>query len=89
MADTTGVPVVRAATGEATCLGAGILAATAVGWYPDSLEAATAMSRTTERFPPDAQVQPVYEQLYTEVYRPLFPALRPLLHRLADLTHHA
>ncbi len=89
MADATGVPVVRAATGEATCLGVGILAATAVGWYPDPFKAATAMSHTTERFPPDARVQPIYEQLYTGVYRLLFPALRPLLHRLADLTYNA
>ena len=33
VADVTGVPVLRSTTSEATCLGAGILAATAAGWY--------------------------------------------------------
>jgi len=89
VADITGAPVVRAATGEATCLGAGILAATAAGWYATPFEAAAAMSCTADRFTPDAQTQPIYERLYAEVYRPLFPTLRPLLHRLADLTHDA
>ncbi len=89
VADVTGVPLVRAATSEATCLGAGILAAAAAGWYPDPSSAAAAMSGTAERFTPDTQAQASYERLYTEVYRPLFPTLRPLLHRLAHLTHDA
>lgn len=87
MADVTGVPIVRSTTTEATCLGAGILAATAVGWYPDVYQAAAAMTATAERFTPHPDTQSRYEQLYQEVYRPLFPTLQSLLHRLSELTH--
>lgn len=85
VADVTGVPVVRAATAEATCLGAGILAAVVVGWYPDLPTAADAMTGTAGRFEPDPATQAIYDRIYSEVYRPLFPTLQPLLHRLTDL----
>jgi sugar (pentulose or hexulose) kinase len=88
MADVTGVPVVRSSTTEATCLGAGILAATTAGWYSDVYSAADDMTGTTERFVPNPETQAVYERLYREVYQPLFPTLQPLLHRLAELTHN-
>jgi xylulokinase len=88
MADVTGVPIVRSTTTEATCLGAGILAAAAAGWYADASQAAAAMTQTADRFTPDPEIQPVYDQLYQEVYQPLFPTLQTLLHRLTELTHH-
>ncbi len=84
--DVTGVPVVRAATAEATCLGAAILATVAAKWYPDATSAASAMTGTAERFAPDAETHAIYDRIYGEVYRPLFPTLQPLLHRLADMT---
>jgi sugar (pentulose or hexulose) kinase len=85
IADVTGVPVVRSTTSEATCLGAGILAAAAGGWYPDAISAADRMTGTAERFAPDPATQAIYDRLYREVYQPLFPTLQPLLHRLAAL----
>ena len=85
LADVTGVQVLRAATPEATCLGAGILAAAGVGWYPDVEQAAQAMTRTTDGFSPRPDTAPTYEALYTDVYRHLYPILQPLLHRLADI----
>ena len=87
VADVTSVPVVRSATAEATCLGAGILAATAAGWYPDAVSAADGMTGTGERFAPDRGAQAIYDRLYSEVYQPLFPTLQPLIHRLTQLTH--
>jgi sugar (pentulose or hexulose) kinase len=87
LADVTGIPIVRSTTTEATCLGAGIMAATAAGWYPDVTSAAAGMTSTAERFGPDQEAQAVYERLYRDVYQPLFPALQPLIHRLAELTH--
>jgi xylulokinase len=87
LADVTGVPVARSTTTEATCLGAGILAATAAGWYPDVYSAADGMTGTAERFDPNPEAQEIYEQIYGEVYRPLFPTLQPLLQRLTELTH--
>ena len=50
LADVTGIPIVRSTTTEATCLGAGILAATAAGWYPDVTSAAAGMTSTAEGF---------------------------------------
>ncbi|WP_148662831.1 FGGY-family carbohydrate kinase [Scytonema hofmannii] len=86
VADITDVPVVRSTTTEATCLGAGILASVAVGWYPDLHIAAESMTGMGSRFTPNSQNQAVYEKLYTEVYKPLFPTLQSLVQRLTDLT---
>jgi len=87
LADVTGVPVVRSTTTEATCLGAAILAATAVNWYPDVYRAAASMTGVTDRFTPQAATQAIYQQLYAEVYKPLFPTLQTLIDRLTELTH--
>ena len=87
VADVTGVPVVRSTTTEATCLGAGILAATAAGWYPDVRQAAAAMTGTAERFEPNAESWAIYDRLYRDVYKPLFPAIQGVVDRLTELTH--
>lgn len=86
-ADVTGVPIVRSTTSEVTCLGAGILAAAAAGWYPDIKSTAAAMTSTTDCFNPNPETQAIYDRLYQEVYRPLFPAIQPLVDRLTALTH--
>ncbi len=86
MADITRVPVVRLDTAEATCLGAGILAAAAVGWHTDARAAAAAMTHISQRFEPRHDVFAEYDRLYREVYVHLFPALRPYVDRLTELT---
>ncbi len=54
VADSTGLPVIRSQSGEASALGAGILAAIGAGWF-DSFEAALAsMTRVTDTIPPNA-----------------------------------
>jgi len=87
MADVTGVEVVRSTSTEATCLGAGMIAAAslAVGWYPDAMQAAQTMASTAEQFSPNPRAQAIYDDLF-EVYRGLFPALQPLLAKLTALT---
>jgi xylulokinase len=85
-ADITGRPVVTLPTVEATALGAGMLAAAAVGWYPDCGKAAQSMSRTGKRFLPDEKAQEFYERIYREVYISLFPAVRPLVDKLTEIT---
>lgn len=86
IADVTGKPVFRADAPEASALGAGILAASAVGLHPSVLEAARAMSRI---LPEAAQPDPVrhhfYSQIYEQVYRYLYLGLRDPLSRLAKL----
>jgi sugar (pentulose or hexulose) kinase len=87
ISDVTGIPVRRARTVEASCLGAGILAAVAAGWYPDVTSAASAMTAVAEDFTPDLEINALYEKLYREVYLPFFPAIQPLVDRLTALSH--
>jgi xylulokinase len=88
VADICGVPVLRSTTTEATCLGAGILAAAAAGWFSDAASAAEAMTDTSDRFTPEPEMQARYEPLYNEVYKTLFPTVQPLVDRLTGLTHN-
>jgi len=89
LADVTGVPIVRSTTAEATCLGAGIIAAAAVQWYTDVRMAAAQMTHTADSFLPVADRVQLYDRLYRDVYAPLFPTLQPLIHRLSDLTRES
>jgi sugar (pentulose or hexulose) kinase len=87
IADVTGIPVYRTRTVEAAALGAGILAASGAGWYADIPQAARHMTELDPHiFEPDPQRGALYSQLYEQVYQHLFPALRLLLDRLAELT---
>jgi sugar (pentulose or hexulose) kinase len=86
IADVTGKPIYRAVTREATALGAGILAATGAGLFPDARAAAEAMTRIAPKpLLPDETRHEVYSRLYAEVYQHLFPALQPYLKRLTAL----
>lgn len=84
-ADVLGAPVVRASTVEATNLGAGILAAAGIGWYNDVTAAAEAMTATSEEFGPQAEHRERYDELFEQVYRPLYPALAEPLQALERL----
>jgi sugar (pentulose or hexulose) kinase len=86
VADVTGRRVTRANTPEATCLGAGVLAAVAAGWYDDARSAAAAMTSAGASFDPQPATQQIYDRLYREVYLGLYPALRTSLRRLTELT---
>ena len=88
IADITNKPVFRATTTEAAALGAGILAATAVGCYANAREAAQAMTHILPQpIEPDASRHAFYNRLFEEVYRPLFPALQLYLDRLASISN--
>jgi sugar (pentulose or hexulose) kinase len=87
IADVTGKPVHRSRTSEATALGAGILAAVGAGLFLGAREAAASMTGLEAGAEmPDPVRQEVYTRLYREVYRGLFPAVRPYMDRLAELT---
>ena len=79
----TGKRVARAATAEATGLGAGILAAWGTGLFAKISDAVEQMTALGEAFEP-GENRERYDQLYREVYEPLFPAVQPLLLRLAN-----
>jgi len=86
IADATGKPVFRANTTEAAALGAGILAAYAVGWYPDVRQAAQAMSNLLpDSFRADPARHEFYSRIYEQVYCHLFPALQPFIDQIPNL----
>lgn len=70
---------------ESTCLGAGMLAAAAVGIHGSIPEAAHAMSGRSAVFEPQDETADVYDRLY-DVYRDIYPANRDLFARLAEVT---
>jgi hypothetical protein len=47
------------------------------------------MTSTADRFAPDLEKHAIYDQLFREVYRPLYPTLQPLIRRLAELTRNS
>ncbi|MFN2298696.1 MAG: xylulokinase [Anaerolineales bacterium] len=84
LADVTGKPVYRAEATEAAALGAGILAAAAAGCFTDIRQAAAAMTRILpDPDEPDPERRAYYRRMFEEVYRPLFPAVRPFVDKLA------
>ena len=74
-------PILRCGTSEATCLGAGMLAAVHAKMHGDLTAAATAMTRTTRRFVPNDD-QGRYAELF-DIYRGVYPATRQILNALA------
>lgn len=70
---------------ESTCLGAGMLAAAAVGLHESIPAAAAMMSGVSTSFEPEPQAAATYDRLY-EVYRDIYPSTRELFARLAEAT---
>jgi len=85
-ADVFGLPAERPEVYETSALGAAINTAVGLGLHPDYPSAVAAMSRIGARFTPDAGAQRTYDQLYREVYAPLYPRLRPLYQRIREIT---
>jgi xylulokinase len=75
-ADVMQLPIGALAESECTSLGAAILAAVALGYYPDAASAASA-NRVVEWSRPDASLAALYERAY-EKYSRLYPRLQPL-----------
>ena len=80
-ADLLGKPVSAMRVSEAVCLGAAILAGTAIGVYPNAREAALRISRIEHTYQPNRARSRFYARRF-QLYRELYPALRELLHRL-------
>lgn len=70
---------------ESTCLGAGILAAAAVGIHESVPGAAKAMSGISLTFTPDAATAATYDRIY-DVYRGVYPANREVFAQLSAVT---
>jgi xylulokinase len=86
MADVLNRPVEIAREAEATCLGAGILAAAGAGLFPSIQDAADGMSGGGRTYEPNPTQAARYDRLF-EVYRGLYPALSDQFARLRDAMH--
>lgn len=68
---------------ESTCLGAGMLAAAAIGIHESIESAAKCMSGTGLSYEPRAAAAVAYERLYS-VYRDIYPSNRDVFAKLAE-----
>jgi sugar (pentulose or hexulose) kinase len=67
---------------EATPLGAAILAGIGVGLYADEDEALARVYRSGKVYEPNTELTPMYAERF-EVYKQLYPATKPINHKLA------
>lgn len=84
IADVLHRPIEVALEEEATCLGAGILAAAGAGLFGSVKEAAQAMNAGGRNFQPDPASCEKYDQFY-EVYQNLYPLLREQFTKLQEV----
>ena len=84
IADVLERPLEIAAEPEATCLGAGMLAAAGSGLFDSIEDAAAAMSGAGRSYLPDEKQSVRYRALF-DVYRSLYPALRDQFAHLKDV----
>jgi len=76
-ADASGRPVDVAHLRESSALGAALLAAVAVGIYPDIMAAGTALCTRADTVLPDPETKPAYD-MARQQYHDLFDSLEPL-----------
>ena len=85
-ADVFNRPLVRGDTGETSGLGAAIVTAAGLGYYPDVHKAVEKMVRYEKRFLPDSAAADLYDRLYRKVYRKMYDALKPLYKQIREIT---
>ncbi len=83
IADSTGLPVQRSLSNEATALGAGILAAVGAGLHPDVKTAARAMTNEAETTVPDPAARAAWDRLSARQAR-VYAAVQPFGGALLD-----
>ena len=71
---------------ETSGLGAAILAAVSLGFFPDFASAIAHMTRMGRVFQPEPEHVRTYEALYTRVYRHMYARLQPLYRDIQDIT---
>ncbi len=77
-ADMFGMPVRRVQTHETSGLGAAILGFVGIGTFPSLQEAAKHMIHQRDEFTPNLKNSVVYQKLYAQVYKKIYPALADL-----------
>ncbi len=85
-ADVFGLPVARAHTHETSGLGAAIDLAVGLGLHRDVRVATGEMVRVGEVRDPDPATHAIYDELYRDVYRPMYERLQPLYREIRRIT---
>lgn len=85
-ADVFNLPTSRVHTSDLAALGAAIDAAVTLNIYHDFPEAVGNMVRLKETFTPQAKNVKIYDRLFNEVYKEIYPALSPLYGKIAEIT---
>jgi len=85
MADVLNCPCERPSTFEASGLGAAIIAAATLGFYPSIEAACQTMTGSRDRFEPNPSAVKIYQQLYENIYSKQYKTLKPLFLRLYDI----
>ncbi len=75
-ADIFGLPVERVQTNETSSLGAAIGTFLSLGVYASAEEAVKNMVRVTSRFEPNPEAHKIYDELFKNAYRKLYPSLK-------------
>jgi sugar (pentulose or hexulose) kinase len=85
-ADIFNLPASRVHTSNLAALGAAIDAAVTLNIYHDFPEAVDNMVRVKKTFTPHAKNVKIYDRLFNEVYKEIYPALSPLYRKIAEIT---
>ncbi len=85
-ADVFGLRTCRLHTSNLSALGAAIDATVALKIYDSFPEAVGNMVRVKETFMPRPDNAKIYDRLFNEVYKKMYPALSPLHNKIAEIT---
>lgn len=84
-ADIFGLPAERPHTFETSGLGAAIISAVALGYYPSYEAAVEQMVKVKDIFMPNAERVQIYDQLYRQIYLKMYKGLRGLYKKLRKI----
>jgi xylulokinase len=84
IADITGRPVTACQEVETTCLGAAMMAAATMDDTDDLREVAAKMSGEGASYEPDEKRSALYDRIYNDVFKELYPRLADLFPALAE-----
>ena len=80
-----GLPVIRTQTHEVSGIGSAIPAFVSLGVFKNYREALTAMVHKKDIFKPDRRQHEIYQRLYEDVYKQIYPKLAGIYEKMSDL----
>ncbi len=85
-ADIFNIPMVKGQTHETSGLGAAILVAKGLGWFPNLDEAVNKMVHVQKIFEPVPDNVKIYKEMYSKVYSKMYKVLKPLYSQIREIT---